>query len=289
MKYLVVVTLTLLVIFGCTNNSTKNNSALKSFKLEKAWSTDSVLKTPESALYDEKRDVIYVTNMNKNPENEEEKAFISKISTKGEIIDLIWIPGLNGPKGMAIYDDLLYASDGKDELVIIDIEKGELIDRVLYEGAQILNDVSVDLSGVVYISDSRAGVIYTYFEGEKKVWLDEGIDISNGLLCEKDRILVAGADVLSVEYDSKEITVINDSITGGDGIEEVGCGYYLVSEWPGEVYIIGPDSSITSLLNTREEKINTADIDYIKKDSLLLVPTFYKNTIDAYKLIGEFN
>jgi hypothetical protein len=38
------------------------------------------------------------------------------------------------------------------------------------------------------------------------------------------------------------------------------------------------------VLNTREEKINAADIDYILRDNLLLVPTFFDNRVVAYEV-----
>ncbi len=287
MKNLIILIGFVITILSCTNQPVDKNKGIKAFKIKKVWTTDSILKVPESVLYDIKRDVIYVSNMNLKSTSDEENGFISKISTNGEIIDMYWIKDLKAPTGMAIFNGKLYVNDGGNTLVIIDIEKSEIIDRVFFENGKFLNDVSIDSSGVVYISDSKANVIYTWKDGKKEIWVDQGIQASNGLLCESDRILVAASDFISIDYLSKNLSIINDSINGGDGIAEVGCGYYLVSEWPGEVFLIGPDSSITSLLNTREAKINSADIDYIKNDSLLLVPTFYKNSIDAYKLIEE--
>lgn len=35
--------------------------------LEKVWQTTAELKTPESVLYDQERDVIYVSNINGDP------------------------------------------------------------------------------------------------------------------------------------------------------------------------------------------------------------------------------
>ena len=285
MKTIILLLFVLFFFISCTNKN-KKCIELKSFTLEKVWTTDTILKTPESAYYDEDRDVIYVSNLYRESDVEGDVGFISKINTNGDVIELEWVTGLNSPKGMAVFNNKLYVSE-IDKIAIIDIDKGEIIEKVLFEGAEFLNDISVDSNGMVFISDSKESVIYTWFEGEKSTWIDSGFSRSNGLLCENNRILVAATDFLSIDYETKNISIINDSISGGDGIAEVGCGYYLVSEWPGEVFIIAPDSSIKSVLNTREEKINTADIDYIKKDSLLLVPTFYKNSIDAYKLKEE--
>ena len=42
-----------------------------------------------------------------------------------------------------------------------------------------------------------------------------------------------------------------------------------------------------SLLNTKDQKKNTADIWFIKDQSIVLVPTFFDNRIIAYKLMKE--
>ena len=278
MKTLIfILTITLLAI-SC--NQPKKE---KSYSLVKAWSTDTLLRTPESACYDAERDIIFVANINSGPWDKDGNGFISKINKHGEILELEWVTGLNAPKGMGVYDGKLYVAD-VDELVIIDISNAEITEKVLFEGAHSLNDLSVDASGKVFISDSRDNIIYTWFEGEYEIWLNEGFEKSNGLLCEEDRLLLASSDFNAIDYETKEITLINDSISSGDGIAAIGDGYYFVSEWPGEVFLIKPDNSIMSVLNTREAGISSADIDYIKKDSLLLVPTFFTNTIEAYKL-----
>jgi hypothetical protein len=59
---------------------------------------------------------------------------------------------------------------------------------------------------------------------------------------------------------------------------------YIVSDWDGEIFMINPGNTKASLLRTKEAGINTADIEYIKEINLLLVPTFFKNCIVAYRL-----
>ncbi|HYW96174.1 MAG TPA: hypothetical protein VE870_11335, partial [Bacteroidales bacterium] len=64
-------------------------------------------------------------------------------------------------------------------------------------------------------------------------------------------------------------------------------GFWLVSNWAGEIFMIYPDYHKVSLLNTQDEKINSADITYVPDKGLLFVPTFFANRIMAYKLIKE--
>ncbi len=61
-------------------------------------------------------------------------------------------------------------------------------------------------------------------------------------------------------------------------------GYYIVSDWEGEIFMIGPDNNAVSLLRTKDTGYNTADIEYVPEMKLLLVPTFFKNSVIAYKL-----
>ncbi len=58
---------------------------------------------------------------------------------------------------------------------------------------------------------------------------------------------------------------------------------YIASRWQGEIYLIR-NGKEHLLLDTKAEKSNTADIDYIEEQNLVLVPTFMKNRVAAYKL-----
>jgi hypothetical protein len=80
-------------------------------------------------------------------------------------------------------------------------------------------------------------------------------------------------------------TVLVQGIGRGDGIAFSGIpGYYFVSDWEGEIFMINPDYSKVSLLRTKEQGYNSADIEFIPELNLLLVPTFFKNCVVAYKL-----
>ena len=60
-------------------------------------------------------------------------------------------------------------------------------------------------------------------------------------------------------------------------------GNYLVSNWAGEVFLV-KNGKLTSLLSTKENNIQTADIGIIKDENTLLVPTFFNNKLVAYKV-----
>lgn len=268
------------------SKETEKDSVLK-FSIAEQWRTDTVLMTPESVLYDSLRNVLYVSNVNLEPRMKDENGFISRLDLNGKVTDVKWIEGMSGPKGMAIIGDTLFAAD-IDEVVAMDINTGKIIRKIPAAGSRLLNDITTDGHGGFYISDTDANKIYRYSAGKITEWLGKDLNGPNGLLIAGDSLLLASQgsnDFSSVKISTKEVRKLTDSIVHADGIAFTGLpGYYLVSDWNGEVYIINPDNTKTSVLNTKKEQTNSADIEYIRRDSLLLVPTFFKNSVVAYKL-----
>ena len=254
--------------------------------LQKVWETDTVLRVPESVLFDPVREVFYVTNINGVPGQKDGNGFISKISAQGEVIELQWITGFNSPRGMGIWENSLYVTD-IDRLVKIDLENEGIAEDYYPGGAKALNDVSVSSSGEVYFSDTETNRIYHLINGEVNIWLEgSGLNGPNGLLVEKDRLLVAssgGNNMKVVSLTDKEVNVIIDSLYSSEGLDSFGENY-LYSNWNGEVYWIIPEWRKIKVLDTKQENINAADIDYEPSLKLLLVPTFMHNRLVAYRL-----
>lgn len=257
--------------------------------LKQAWSTDKVLKTPESVFYDSLRENIYVTNINNvSPDNKDGDGFISKLQTNGKIDKLQWITGLNDPKGMGMFGNTLYVAD-LDEIVEINIEKSEIVRKLKVEGSSKLNDVAVAKNGDVYISDPGINVVFKISEGVPLVWLGEDVELDkpNGLFMEEERLLVAEnkSGVLNVvNPDSKELREWVIDLPSADGIARIDNNNYFVSNWNGEIYYIDFKGSKQKVLDTKDQKMNTADITVINSLNLLLVPTFYDNRVVAYEI-----
>ncbi len=257
------------------------------YSLDEVWSSDTLFKTPESVIYDVIRQVFYVSNVNQNPWEKDNNGFISKMSKTGEILDLEWVSGFSGPKGMAIVDDILYVAD-LDELVLIDIEKSAIKDRVVVEGASGLNDITPGPDGSVYFSDSNEGKIFQYTDGEVSVFNGDAPGRPNGLLMVNGNLFAAfsqASDFVYYNIETLEKTVVATEIGAGDGVtptnEE---NTFLVSDWNGEIFIINTTGLKQSLLNTIDQEKNTADIWFIQEENLLLVPTFFDNRVVAYNL-----
>jgi hypothetical protein len=72
-------------------------------QLVKKWETDTLLKVPESVLYDADNKILYVTNIDGQPWEKDNKGSVGKVGLDGKIITVDWVSGLQAPKGMALY------------------------------------------------------------------------------------------------------------------------------------------------------------------------------------------
>lgn len=252
-------------------------------KLVKLWETDTLLKVPESVLYNAKEKVLYVTNIDGQPWDKDGKGSVGKVGLNGKIIAVDWVSGLNAPKGMGLYKNNLYVAD-YDQVVVIDINKGTIINRIPVPGAEGLNDISVTKTGVVYVSDSRAKKVHRIENGVSTIYL-ENLQGPNGVLFFDDVLYVLDNGGLYRTEKDKTLTKIADGMDGGtDGVEHVTGKDFIVSCWGGSIWYVKGDGSKEHLLDTREQKINTADIGYDAARRIVYVPTFWKNGVVAYQL-----
>ena len=253
-------------------------------RLEKVWQTTCDLKTPESVLYDQERDVIYVSNIDGDPSLKDGNGFISILNSDGSVKNLQWIKNLDAPKGLAIFKGKLYVAD-IDKLVEIDIEKGSITAKHDAPGAVFLNDVTAYMNGMIFVSDTRTAKIHVLNEGKFTVWMEgKPLETPNGLMVEKGKLLVGDKNIYEVDIETKKTVQLIEDAGGVDGLEKNKDGDFVFSNWAGKIYIHKNGKTI-KLLDTTEQKLNTADIDYDLKHDLILVPTFFDNHIDAYKII----
>jgi hypothetical protein len=249
----------------------------------KLWATDTILKIPESVLVDDKENCLWVSNIDGAANGKDGKGSISKLSKTGTPINLDWITGLNAPKGMAKYKQELYVAD-LTELVVIDIKKGVIKNKIKVEGSVFLNDVTVNKNGAVFVSDSRTGKLHRYENNMVTIEV-ENLQGPNGLLSIDDQLLILDRGSLLSLTPGGTISKIMDGMDPStDGIEKVAPNQYIVSCWNGIVYFVEAGAQKITLFDTRSEKINSADIGYDAKNKIIYVPTFLKNSVVAYQL-----
>lgn len=248
--------------------------------LEKLWETDTVLYTPESVLYDAGAGILYVSNI--GDFNKEGTGSISKVGLDGTILHNDWVKGLTATKGLGLYQNMLYAAE-PTAIAVIDVDKGAIVKRIEIEGAQMLNDVTVDTMGNVYVSDSRTGKVHKIEQGKVSDYMQD-LKAVNGLLSDgEDLYILADGKFLRADR-AKNLTVLSEGIEGGaDGIAKVDNNEFILTGWEGTVYHV-KDGVKTVLSDTREQKINAADLGYNPTEKIIYLPTFFKKTVVAYKL-----
>ena len=251
--------------------------------LVKKWESDTLLKVPESVLYDSKNNLLYTANIDGQPNDKDGRGSIGKVGLDGKIIAAEWVQGLNAPKGMGLHKKTLYVAD-VDEVVVIDTRTGSINKRIPVPGSTFLNDITIDKKGVVYVSDSRTKKVHRIKKGNVTTHL-ENLQGPNGLLLHNKQLYVLDNGALFRVEENKALTKITDGLEGGtDGIENVSGNDFIVSCWGGVIYYVKEDGSKEKLLDTREQKVNSADIGYDAKNRIVYVPTFWKNNVVAYEL-----
>ncbi len=259
------------------------SSTFAQHRLTKLWSTDSTLKVPESVLIDPSSKILYVSNIDGKADEKDGKGSIGKVDQRGKIIQVDWVSGLQAPKGMGMYNNMLYVAD-LDAIVIIDVKNSSISKRVPVDGAVFLNDVTIDPKGVVYVSDSRAGKVFKMEKGIVSLFLGN-LKNPNGLLSVGNDFYLLDSGIMYKVGSDKTLTKIADGMEPDtDGIIQVKGKEFIVSCWGGSVYYINADGTRQKLLDTRQQKINTADIQYNAASKVLYVPTFNANSVVAYKV-----
>jgi sugar lactone lactonase YvrE len=265
------------VVFATCFNAT----LFAQHSLEKLWQTDSTLKTPESVLYDPASKILYVSNI--GDFQTEGSGFISKIALDGKIIKRDWVTGLTATKGMGLYKNLLYAAE-QTTVAVIDVNTASVIKRISIEGAQMLNDITIDSHGIVYVSDTRADKVYKIENGMASVYL-ENMKSANGVLAAGSDLYILTDGSLQKADGNKNLSTLATGMEGGtDGIMKVKEHEFVVTCWEGVVYYVKDDGSKQVLLDTRDKKINTADLGYDPANRIVYIPAFSKNFVVAYKL-----
>jgi DNA-binding beta-propeller fold protein YncE len=260
--------------------------ASKAQSLVPLWSTDSTLRVPESVYHDAKTERIYVANIEgKGAWEKDGRGSISIITSSGKILSPYWVTGLHAPKGMGMFQDFLIVAD-IDSVVIIEPIRAQVVKKIYIEGAQALNDLTVDKRGNIYVSDSKTKKIHI-IDGLKlnvSLYLD-GLKGPNGVLF-VDRTLyyVDAGGFYKVGKDKEKILIVEGLEGGTDGIEQIDEENFLISCWSGTIYHVNLKGEKKLLLDTRSGQVNAADIGYDKKKKIVYVPTFYKNSVMAYQL-----
>jgi len=241
---------------------------------------------PESVRFDAKRKVLYASNIDGQPWEADGKGSIAKLGLDGKVIAAEWVTGLDCPKGLALSDDgkWLFAADAGG-IVVIDIAKGKIDHKIaIPEGVQ-LNDLVND-KGTLYISDSKGRKVFVVKDGKAAVYLDETVlKGPNGLFVHKGALYVLDNDSLNRVGKDKKLTVLASGMPGGvDGLENVGGDDFIVSAWGGAIWYVPAKGDKEQLFDGKPTGTHTADMGWDPKTKTTYVPTFFGNSVVAYRV-----
>lgn len=255
------------------------------FTMERLWETPPGLQIPESVIYDDSTGIAYVSNIVGSPSQKDGKGFISKINTEGQIIAKEWVTGIDAPKGMVIVKNKLYVTN-IDEIIEIDLIKATIDKRYQVEGAVFLNDIASDENGFIYFTDTKKGSISILANGKIVKWLEDKLfEGANGLYFNKGILYIGTSKgILKADIKSGNVSSYLGTSASVDGLYVTQDKKFVYSDWLGNVYITKPGKKVISLLSPTISKENAADFCVIPSKKLILIPTFSKNTVVAYKV-----
>ena len=251
---------------------------------------ENLLNNPESIVYDSSHNRYLVSNW--------ADGNIVGINSWGQ--QAYFNTELEQAAGLHIVGNILYvaSSNGSNTGIIgFDLSSGTIVFDVDITEMQLLNDITSDTSGNLYITDCEADKIFkvnisnmTY-----SIFVESGLGYPNGIYFDKsnNRLLVLNGElpynpIIAVNLtDSSTSTVVNTNISAIDGLTADQFGNYYFSSWTTDkVYrydasFTNPPEVISSGHN------NPADIFYNQLNNVLAVPNFHSNLVDFISVISD--
>jgi hypothetical protein len=251
---------------------------------------------PKSVLYDARTDTYFVSCVNGDPTVRDGNGYISQVSSDGRLLHRIWFPGLNAPKGMAIYGDYLFVAD-IDQLVVIHKLKAKLLARHPALSSKYLSDVAVDALGRVYVSDMLGNAIYRLENGVFDKWVESAALMGpNALKVVNDKLWVAGwgrivrgfetnerGHIVAVDLETKKIKTIGQGYPIGnlDGLEPIGDNRFLVTDWVAGGLLLVDQYGRPQVLVTLPQ--GSGDMGFNPLTKQVVVPLMASGRIVAYQ------
>ena len=242
--------------------------------LSPSWEIEAGFQSPESVIYDHKRQCIYVSNGIGYAKNG--KGFISKVSKEGKIHTLEWISGLNRPTGMAIFDDHLYVVD-IDVLLQIDLDQARVLQSFPANASEPgLNDIVISPKGEIYITASNLHAVFQLEGGNLNMVYqhDSLLQYANGISMQGDHLWVCGWSIANINTITSQITPILKpaSLSDFDGLVHTSNQGLICSQIgeTGKLWFVDKDGQ-ESLLYTSDNYLADFDRAPIDNSDFLIV------------------
>ena len=247
----------------------------------------NLLNDPESVVYDSAYKRYLVSNW--------EDGNIIQIDISGQ--QDYFNTELSSTAGLHIVGDTLFVSSNEGEysgIIGFLLSSGEIIFHVNIPEKQLLNDITSDLSGNLYVTDCEANKIYKIRINDQAytTFVGSGLGYPNGIMYDhpNNRLLVLNCllsyrPIISVNLEDSTIsTVVNTNISSIDGLTSDNNGNFYFSSWiTDKVYRY--DESFTNPPEVVSSgHIDPADIFFNKLNNILAIPNFNSNSVDFVQL-----
>lgn len=265
---------------------------------------------PEAVYVAPGADHAIVSNTNGNSARgpaaaDPQPGFLSKLGFDGQIQELHWVQDerFKGLTGMRNFEDTLYVANGTS-IAAVNMTSGEVLGVYECPGAGFINDIATGPDGAVYGSESFQAGIYTIAPGSDEcTWFIEGtpapapgtppdpnapvnpLQTINGLYGADDALMVVTIPgrVLSVDYGTKEITVLGEGLGSFDGIEPAPGGGWLISDTRGKL-VHFHDGEVQVLNDTSSGGIGANDMAFDPETGTALLARLAINAISLYRV-----
>lgn len=260
---------------------TRSNKAASSLTVTDLMMPESAIAHPDGR--------VFVTEIGEFGKAGDGK--VTVVNTDGSTATLV--DGLNDPKGIDMFDNVLYVADN-DQLVKITLDgQAEVIAKAGdFPGkAVFLNDIEIDGNGNVFISDSgdddgkNAGIYKVTPTGAISEVINDksGIKRPNGLLNDGvNQMLVADfgtGDLFTLDMANGKVVKVNQGFGGADGLVRDANDLLYVSDWAnGKVWQLVEPKATPQLL--RDNFKAAADIALSADGKQLLVPDMKAGTLE---------
>ncbi|UCC43840.1 MAG: SMP-30/gluconolactonase/LRE family protein [Candidatus Zixiibacteriota bacterium] len=236
-----------------------------------------LLNGPESVVYDTLYDRYLISNWNTG----------NIVQMDSEGVQSYFVTGQGCQAGLEIVDDVVYVGCSGLGVKGYDLHTGSLVAHVTIPGSVLLNDITSDTSGNLYVSDPYGDEIYKIRLSDLSYSsLVPLIEWPNGVLYDRqnDRLLTCGSttrNIYSVDRDDGSLTLIIQVEDGHlDGLADDSAGnIYISAQGPDVVYRYDSDFSIPPEIVSRYHN-GPADIFYNKPDNVLAIPNIGGVSVD---------